>query len=226
MKYHVRQLELVAVAAMLLCLPAAGAADLGALAAQAMNYESGASEEPLRQIEQLMRESVGEPARRVQAEAVLIKMLDPAATFEAKRFACYTLAVYGTDASLPALAALLKKEETVGIACFALGRMTSKQAGECLRAALAGATGAARVQMIVTLGQRAEAESVEALAGLARDADLAVARAAVRALGAVDAAAARAALAALRREANPALAPDLAVASLSLADRLIAAGDR
>lgn len=221
----VHLLGLFAVAAV---LSAAGAVaeNLDALAAQAAKYESGVSEEPLRRIEQLLREGSGEPARRAESEAVLIGMLAPETTFEAKRFACCLLAAYGSETALPALAALLKREETAGIACFALGRISSAKAGDCLRAALAEVKGLPRVQIAVTLGQRAEAESVKPLTGLVRDPDSAAARAAIRALGAIDTGEAREAVAALRRDADPAWAADLAAASLSLADKRLAAGDR
>ena len=215
----------ICVAAFLTAAAPVWADDLEALAAQAANYMSGASEAPLRQIEQRARASIGDPVRHAEVESVLIRMLAPEATFETKRFACYTLAVYGSESSLPALEALFKKEETVGIACFALGGMPFPKAGECLRSALSQVRGLSRVQVIVTLGQRAEAASVKPLAGLLKDPDAAVVRAAIRALGAVDTAEAREAVLALRNAADPALAADVAAAALSLADKRLAAGD-
>ena len=82
----VRLLRLLAAAAAL-SAAGAGAESLDALAAQAAKYESGVSEEPLRRIEQLLREGAGEPARRAESEALLIGLLAPESTFEAKRFA-------------------------------------------------------------------------------------------------------------------------------------------
>ncbi len=213
-------------ASVVLSVSAADVAGLDALASAVAKYESGADLEPQRRFEQLLRESVGDPGRRIECEAALIRLLAPEATFEAKRFACNNLAVYGSEASLPALAALLKQEETVGIACFALGRFPSAKAGDLLRAVLKDARGQARVQLVVSLGLRAEPESVKPLVGLARDADSAVARAAIRSLGAIEAASAREALAELRRDAAPVLAADVAAASLNGAERLIAAGDK
>ncbi len=199
--------------------------DLDTLAVCAAKYESGASAEPLRRIEQLLCESVGDSVRRAELEAALIRMLASDTTFEAKRFACVQLAAHGSEASVAALAALLKQEETVGIACLALCRVRSAKAGAVLRDALPASKGVARVQLIVTLGHRAEAASVKPLFELAHEADAEVANAAVRALGSIPVSAARDAVSVLRREANPAVAVAVADASLSGAEQLAAAGD-
>ncbi len=204
----------------------AAAADLDPLVALAARYESGGSAEPLRQFEQLLRESGGDPKARAELEEALIRLLAPDTTFEAKRFACTHLAVHGSEAALPALAELLKREETAGIACLALGNLSSAKAGDQLRAALPEAKGAVRLQIVSALGRRAEAASVQPLARLARDADAAVAAAAIRALGSIDAAAARDVMASLRREARPAVAAAVADASLNGAEQLAASGDR
>jgi HEAT repeat protein len=218
--------SLVFLAGVLLSAPVAAAADPDALVPAVATYESGTDAGAVRRFEQLLRESVGDSRLRTAGEAALIRLLAPETTFEAKRFACDSLAVYGSEASLPALAALLKQEETVGIACFALGRLPSAQAGDLLRAALAEARGPSRLQLVVALGVRAEEASVKTLAGLARDADIAVARAAIRALGTIDAVSARDALAELRRGTDAALVDDVAAASLNGAERLVAAGDK
>jgi len=215
---------LVAAAPLLLSAPVAAAADLDALVTQASKYESGASVEPLRDIERLLCDSIGVPEKRSEIEAALIRLLAPGTTFEAKRFACQHLAVHGSEATLPALSTLLKQEETVGIACLALSVQRSSQAGDLLRAALPAATGAARLQLVNTLGHRAEPASVKLLAGLAHDADDVIARAAVRALGAIDAPEARDAVAALLRAANPAVLPAAAEASLDVARTLATSG--
>ncbi len=212
-------------ALVLLSVPVAGAEGLDALASAVAKYESGADLAPQRQFEQLLRESAGDPGRRSECEAALIRLLAPETTFEAKRFACNNLAVYGSDAALPALASLLKQDDTVGLACFALGRFPSTKAGDLLRAALTDERAQVRLQLIVSLGLRAEPESVKPLAGLARDVDSNIARAAIRALGAIDAVSACEALAELRRDAVSGVAADVAAASLNVAERLISAGD-
>ena len=224
MKYF-RTACLFSAAALLLPAMAETAADLDSLVARGAKYESGENAEPLRHIERLLCEAVGNPGRQAELEAALIRLLAPDATFEAKRFACTQLAVHGSEVSLPALASLLKQEETVGIACFALGGQRSVKAGDVLRAALPEAKAAALLQLVSTLGHRAEAESAEPLARLARDADAAVAVAATRALGFIDTPAARDAVAALRQEARPALAAAVAEASLGGAGQLTASAN-
>ncbi|MBI5394641.1 MAG: HEAT repeat domain-containing protein [Verrucomicrobia bacterium] len=201
------------------------AADLTQLIADVAKYESGQNAEPLRKFEQLLRDSGGKPAQRAELEAALIKLLAPSATFEARRFACQQLAVIGTDASLPALAELLKKEETVGIACLALGSQRSPKAAETLRNALPAARGRARLQLISALGNQQDKQSVKAISELARDSDATLASAAIVALGKIGSAEAHAAIAALRKEAKPAVAFAVAEATLRVAEQLAAAGD-
>ncbi|MCX6898572.1 MAG: hypothetical protein NT105_07715 [Verrucomicrobia bacterium] len=203
------------------------AADLSQLTADVAKYESGQSVEPLRKFEQLLRDSAGKPALRAELEAAMVKLLAPPATFEARRFACQQLAVIGTDASLPALAELLKDEEkTVGIACLALGVHPSAKANKTLRTALASARGRARLQIATTLGDRRDAEAVKPLSEMAHDNDALTASTAILALGKIANEPARKTIAALRKEAKPALARIVADASLRVAEELAASGDR
>lgn len=202
------------------------AADLTQLVTDAAKYESGQSVEPLRKFEQLLRDSAAKPALRAELETAMIKLLAPPATFEAKRFACQQLAAIGTDASLPALVELLKKEETVGIACLALGVHPSAKANAILRDAFAAARGRARLQIATTLGDRHDTEAVKALSEMARDNDALTAGTAIFALGKIANEPAREAIAVFRKEAKPALARVVADASLRVADKLAAAGDR
>lgn len=201
-------------------------ADLPKLIAQAARFQSGQSLEPLRRIEQLLRDSAGKPALRAELEAGLIQLLAPSATFEARRFACQLLMVIGSDASLPALSELLKNDETVGIACLALSGQRSPKANELLRKALAAAHGRARLQIIGALGNHQDAPSVRVLAELARDADATVGEAAILALGKIGSPPAHDAIAALRQEARPAQARALTETALRVAEQLAAAGDR
>jgi HEAT repeat protein len=199
---------------------AAGAADLSALADRAARYQSGGDVIPIRELERALVATIDAPADRAQAEAALIRMLAADAAFEARRFACERLSEYGTDAAVPALAGLLGAEETAGIACTALGGIRTEKAAEALRAALTVSKGPTRVQVISALGLRRDEPSSAALAGLARDTDAAVARAAIAALGRIASPGAVAALAALRKDAPAALADDVAAASLDAAERM------
>lgn len=202
----------------------AQAADLAQLTAAVAKWESGQNVEPLRQMEQLARESAGKRAERAELEAALVKLLAPASTFEARRFACQQLAVVGSDASVRALAKLFQDNETIGIACFAFGNRPSAKADKALRDALPAARDMGRRQIISTLGYRRDAKAVKPLAKLARDADAAVAEAAIRALGQIASESTAKEIAELRKEANPACQRALADASLRCAAQLAESG--
>jgi len=200
------------------------AADLNALAAEAAQYESGQSAEALREIGQRLCESVDNAAQRQELEQVLIRLLLPSASFEARRFACQQLASYGGEASLPALAALLKSSDTVGMACLALSTHLSAKANEVLREALTATSGPDRVQVIVALGERRDAPSVPTLMKLARDADSATAVTAIAALGKIAGEEALRSLSSWRRLNDPQRAHAAVMASLAAADRAAEAG--
>ncbi len=202
----------------------AQAADLSQLTAAVAKWESGQNAEPLRQMEQLARESNGKRTERAELEAALIQLLAPASTFEAMRFACQQLAVVGSDASVPALARLLQANETIGIACLAFGNRPSAKADQALRAALPVARDKGRRQIISTLGNRRDAQAVRPLALLARDADAAVAETAILALGEIASEPAAKVIAELRKEANPACQRAAADASLRCAGQFAKTG--
>jgi HEAT repeat protein len=206
-------------------LPApAVAADLSQLVTEVARYESGQSDAPLRQIEQLVRESKVNRKERAELESALVKLLAPTSTYEGQRFACLQLAVVGTDASVPAIGKLLDDEQTIGIACLAFSKRPSSKANKLLRVALAKAHGRGQLQIISTLGNRRDTQAVKALTKLARDSDVAVAQTSIEALGKIANQSARKAIAAMRKEANPTLERALADASLRCAAELAKAG--
>ena len=197
--------------------------DLSKLVTELSKYESGQNIEPVQKIEQLLRDSVARPALKGELEAAMQKVLASESTFEARRFACQILAVVGTDASLPAVTTLLAKEDTVGIGCLALSGRRSPNVNKALRDALGSARGAARLQLVIALGNHQDPEAVGALAQLAADKDPAVARIAICSLAKIRTPAARAAVAALGKQAPPCAATE---ATLRTAEQLVAAGDR
>ena len=198
-------------------------ADIAKIVAGAATYAPGQSREPFRRLEELVRDP--SPGVRKHLEAGLVRLLAPTSTFEARRFACKQLGIIGSRRALPALAELLKAEETAGIACLALTTYPAGKADEILRAALPSAPGAARVQIINTLGDRRDAKAVKLLAQSAADADLAVARAAIAALGKVGNQAAWKAIDSCSKDANPDLQITLTEATVRCADALIGSGD-
>ncbi|HRZ37853.1 MAG TPA: HEAT repeat domain-containing protein [Candidatus Paceibacterota bacterium] len=189
-------------------------------------YESGGNVAVLRHYEQWVAQAVGDPAARQKLESELAEALTGQATFEARRFVCTQLAIIGTEASVPAAARLLESDETVGIACLALAKNPSTQAGQVLREALERLKGQALVQVINTLGTRRDREAVNALLDFAKNEDRAVAGAAYLALGKIGGSTARTALAEARQKNDPAVADAVAAGSFLFAERLVAQNRR
>lgn len=200
------------------------AADMSATLTAAAAYESGGDVQPLRQIETWVAEATGNPGLRRDLEAGLAKLLEGQATFEARRFACLQLAVVGGEACVPALAGLLKNEQTAGIACFALTKNPASAAGQALREALLPLRGAAKAAVIQALGHRIDVSSATLFIGLVRDPDPVVAEAAVIALGRVATPDALKTLDTLRRDSNAQTVAWAREASLLAAERLAATG--
>jgi len=209
---------LAGILSFIVCAASVQAADMAQVLADAARYESGASVEPLRAIEQAVRESVGDPTRKAEVERHLTQLLAPSATFEARRFACTQLAIVGGEDCLEPLAAMLKEPQTTGIACLALASNPSPKVNSILQQALARARDMARVQIIVTLGDRRDQESVRALIPLTRNADGPTAESAIASLGKIASDEALAALKELRETGDPALARAAWQATLVAAD--------
>jgi HEAT repeat protein len=193
------------------------------LVAEAASYRPGNNREPFRRLEELVGQSASNAALRDSLEAGLVKLLAPSSTFEARRFACKQLGIIGGKAALPALADLLKSDETAGLACLALTTYPSGKADDLLRTALGSARGNARIQIINTLGDRRDSRSVKLLAELAADSDRSVADVTIASLGKIGDKAAWDAIASLPKTAST---PAITEASLRCAAGLAASGDR
>lgn len=202
------------------------AADLPQRIAAVAKHESGQNAECLWQLERIVRDSAGQRKPRAEVESALTQLLTPAATLEARRFACQQLAIIGSDASVPALAKLLRENETIGIACLAFGNRPSAKADRALRNALSAARGSGRAQIIAALGNRRDAKAVSLLAQAASETETIVAQAALQALGKIGNRAAQKAIAGLQSQVAPGLALCLAESELQIAEQLAAAGDR
>lgn len=189
-------------------------------------YESGGNVAVLRHYEQQVAQAIDDPAARQKVESELVEVLAGQATFEARRFVCTQLAIIGSKASVPATAKLLESDETVGIACLALAKNPSIQAGQVLRETLGRLKGQALVQVINTLGTRRDREAVDALLEFAKSEDRAVAGAAYLALGKIGGSSARIAMAEARQKNDPAVADAVAAGSFLFAERLAAQNRR
>lgn len=201
-----------------------GARATAAQAQTAAAYQPGQSLEALRQLEGRVRQAVSRPELRAQVEAELIQLLEPGATFDARRFACEQLGILGGKSALPQLARLLTDDASAGIACLAVTTYPPGAADEVLRKAMAGASGTARIQIINTLGDRRDRQAVKLISRLASDADPATATAAIVALGKIGDPASGKALSALRRQAQPELRTTVRQAELNCAEGLANAG--
>lgn len=215
----------------LLAAPVLGAlpttrAEIAAIVNRAAGYQSGDDVQPLRQIEVLLRDAQKNPALRKTLEGELLPLLGPDATLEARRFACQQLAVMGSTAALPRLAALLSRERDASYACLALANYPPGPADEMLRQALLTNRGGARLQIIDTLGDRRDPKAVPALAAIVRENEFAPTRAAIIALAKIGNRSAREALAALRATAPAELERWFTEADLRIAEQLVLARQR
>ena len=117
-------------------------------------------------------------------EGALVKILhDPEAPMFQKNIACRRLAVIGTKAAVPALAALLTDAKLAHYARFGLGPINDPAVDDALRAALPKVKGRLLVGVLNTIGQRQDQRAIEPLTKLVRDADPEVAESAAAAIG-------------------------------------------
>jgi len=188
------------------------------------SYDWGDDRGALQPIDDALVATQHHAAGRKDLEDRLIAVLQSNATRNGKDFVCRKLKVIGTEASVPALAAMLSDANHTHMARYALESMPSAAAGRALREALPKLTGDARVGVIGSLGVRQDESCVAALASLLGDEDGLTAISAARALAAIRTAEAAKALA----SAKPHRAAPRAIAdaSLACAETLLAAGNK
>ncbi len=188
-----------------------------------VNYEHGMSREPLIAVEKLIRESQNQPEQRKYIELQLAELLSEA-TLECKSFICRQLWFIGTADSVPAIAKLLKDEETADIACYAIGQNPSPEAGKALRDALDKVSPKVQIRIINLLGDRRDTQSVEAIGKLVFGAEREVGEAAVAALGKIGGIQARKILVETRAKGDSELRFAATDAYLRCAEDLVAEG--
>jgi len=190
-------------------------------------YDYGRSEKPLRAVDQLINATFGNSELRSLLERELLKVLESDASLASKQFVCRKLAIVGSDASLPALRKMLASgnDAVVEIACYSLSQIKSPAVNGILREGLGQAKGKALSAIVTLLGDRRDAESVEAIGRLTESREPIVAEAAVAALGKMADAHAAAILARLRGSDSPRLRATAQHASLQCARELAARGN-
>lgn len=116
-------------------------------------------------------------------EQQLLDVLRSGASHQEKSAACRELARTGTAQAIPVLAPLLEDEALSDMARFALETIQDPAVDDSLRSALGKVKGRRLIGVIHSLGVRKHEGSVKALAGLLKDSDPEVARAAANNLG-------------------------------------------
>jgi len=165
-------------------------------------------------------EAAGEAAPPAPpTEAELIAVVQSDADWLQKQDACRRLREIGTQAAIPALAALLPDETLSHMARFALEAMPYPEVDTVLREALAAAAGTPKAGIIISIGARRDAQAVPLLIPLLQDASPDIARTAAGALGRIATSEATKALLAYRADA-----PDATRAAVN--EALLAAAQR
>jgi HEAT repeat protein len=205
--------------------PALDAATLAQAFEALKTYDWGSDRKALGPIDDAVTATRGNDAARKDLETRLAAVLGSGLSRAAKDFACRTLTVIGTAASVPALSALLGHAELSHMARYALERMPAPEAAAALRDALPKLGGKLKIGAIGSLGVRRDEVSVPALAALIGCSDFAVATAAANALGDIGCEAAAKALCDAAKTAPAAVKPAAADAALAAAERLLAGGN-
>jgi HEAT repeat protein len=188
--------------------------------------EAGQDLNHLAPIEQAVSRAQGDEQVRAQIESQLLAVLQvDRATDPASDYIGRQLAIVGSDAAVPVLAGLLSHPRRSYMARYALEAMGSPAAVAALRQQLRQVAGQPRVGIVISLGRLADAQSVPLLAKLSADADPALARAAIVALGRIGTAAAAEALQAVAPQAPASLQPALIDAQLAAAATLCRDGE-
>ncbi|MFI5380968.1 MAG: HEAT repeat domain-containing protein [Tepidisphaerales bacterium] len=118
-----------------------------------------------------------------KTDALLKTLKDPASEIKAKFDACRELATFGDKRAVPVLAALLPDEKMSHMARYALEPIPDASVDAALRDALPKCSGKPLIGVINSIGVRRDAQAVDALAGLLKNAEPAIAGAAAYALG-------------------------------------------
>jgi HEAT repeat protein len=199
-------------------------ADIDRKLAAIARYERGMDRQPLIAVEELIRASQNLPEQRKYVERRLAELLG-GATLEGKSFICKQLWFIGTADSVPAVAKLLTDENTVDMACYAIGQNPSPEAGKALRDALGKTSPKVQMRVVNLLGDRRDTQSVEAMGTLVFGAEKQVAEAAIAALGKIGGAQATSVLVRARAKGDSDLRFAATDAYLRCAESLAAEGE-
>jgi HEAT repeat protein len=164
-------------------------------------------------------------AANAEKEQQLIKVLQSDAPPQEKAITCKRLAIHGSEAAVPALAPLLADEKLASWARIPLEAIPGSAADEALRAALGKLQGKLLIGVINSIGVRRDAKAVDALAGLLKQDDAAVASAAAEALGRIGGEQAAAVLEKSLASAPAAVRSSVAIGCVLCAERFLEEGN-
>ena len=189
-------------------------------------YDWGVDRKVLDPIDEAAVSTRNDPAARKDLESRLLAVLQSSAPRDAKDYVCRELRTMGTAASVPALEALLADAELSHMARYALERIQAREAVAVMREQMPKLKGSMKLGVIGSLGVRRDAGSVPALTTALGDADKAVVRAALGALGKIGNPEAAKSLGDFAKKAPDDVKPDVANAMLICAEHLLADGKK
>lgn len=187
-------------------------------------YEWGVDPNVLKPLDDAIRSSHGDEAARKNLEDRLIAVLKSGIPRAGQDAVCRALKTVGTEASVPALAALLPSEELSHMARYALEFNPAPEAGKVLLDALPKVSGKLKAGIISSLGVRRETAAIAPLQALLAGNDPEAAHAAAHALGAIGTLAAAKIL--VTAKPSAATKEAIADASMECAEELLAGGNK
>lgn len=162
----------------------AGALDeLRASVAKAVKYMPGDDMEPLRQIENIVKQYGSDPKLKYDIEAALAPLLSPTSTYEARKFGCQQLAILGPKITLDILAELAATDLASGVACMAIANSPAPQAVTSLQKAYSIARASAKLQILNTLGNFRDPSTIEFFSARLKENNPQLMEASISALG-------------------------------------------
>ena len=171
----------------------------------------------------IQKNSKDAKSRQAVAAELAAMLNSKTATIDCKKFVCNQLSLVGSAAQVPILAALMDNEDLTLEARAALLGVPGDESLAAMRKMLAGSKGTIAAGLIATLGQRRDAESVEAI-GRHLGPKGPTAEAAIDALGDIGGAKAMSLLMKSDSKVSDALQPALNDALLKCADGLAETG--
>jgi len=193
--------------------------------ADVYRYEFGSSRHALTVVEQMVAQTHDKPDLRDCLARELGRLLLSDATLAARDFVCRQFHSMPVGTLPPALFALLHHENTVQMACYALVSQESDEVNPALRQVLGQLKGLPLIAVLNLLGDRRDADSVEALTRYVEDSDAVVADAAIAALGKIASDRASRILGKMRAEADSPRRKAAAVAYLQAGRELASRGE-